>query len=538
MLVLCGPPGVGKTTVGRLCAQLLGWPFVDTDQALQNRLGLSVPDFLQTRGETALRQQEHLFVQQLDDTPRVLAVGGGLIGPDPTRRLLKERGFLCGLNASLHCLLARLAQSNTVRPLLLPRPQTALATLLEERENAYRDVHVRLAVDDLSPEQAAQAVVALWRAVRGGNGLVPAVTGLASSVQYLPDWPTPQQLPTSCLLIYDQRLENLPGAAAAKAWISAFPFRYGVVAGEPLKDLSAFSEHVNHIQQLLQKAPSDRLPVVALGGGTVGDFAGFFASVWKRGVPLVQLPSTWLAALDSAHGGKNALNANRAKNQLGTFAAARQVLISKPLLELQPPERAQEAMGELVKMAILDGGPWVQELLLAQTPGAELLWRLLPQAVAAKYRIVQQDPWEKLGIRHLLNLGHTVGHIFETACGPIPQAPADPTGPLQLGLPHGLAVAQGLRFALHFSTQKGLLPAAKRDWLLGLLQHRLGLPDLQPFLTHIPRDLFVSLLSQDKKRSGEKTVRFVFVCDVGQPVVKDVTLEELTTEACRQGVLL
>ena len=93
----------------------------------------------------------------------------------------------------------------------------------------------------------------------------------------------------------------------------AFPQRYGVCAGEDLKDLAAFPKHVEHLLEIAAPLPQSRLSVVALGGGSVGDFAGFFASVFKRGVPLQQIPSTWLAAIDSAHGGKNALNVGRAK---------------------------------------------------------------------------------------------------------------------------------------------------------------------------------------------------------------------------------
>jgi 3-dehydroquinate synthase len=263
------------------------------------------------------------------------------------------------------------------------------------------------------------------------------------------------------------------------------------------------------------------LSVVALGGGSVGDFAGFFSSVWKRGVGLIQIPSTWLAAIDSAHGGKNALNVGMMKNQIGTYAFARRIYLCRSLLFLQPDSRAHEAFGELAKIAILDGGDWVKELLSASAlqKGGDLLWRFLPDAVSAKYRIVARDPFERQGIRQLLNLGHTVGHVLETVHR----------------LPHGLAVAEGLRFALRFSHERGLLPQAELTRMLSWLDERFALFDLRAGLEKIPQPCFVELLTQDKKRSTATTLRFVLVRGFGNPEIAEVELSALVREAIRQG---
>ena len=147
-------------------------------------------------------------------------------------------------------------------------------------------------------------------------------------------------------------------------------------------------------------------------------------------------------------------------------------------------------MGELAKIACLDGGEWVQGLLASQKTGAALLWEWLPAAISAKRRIVELDPQERLGIRHKLNLGHTVGHVLETVHG----------------LPHGLAVAQGLYFALSFSTQKGLLQATVKADLEARLRDRFGLYDRRSELPRIPQAQFVRLLAQDKNdRAGQKS---------------------------------
>ncbi len=338
------------------------------------------------------------------------------------------------------------------------------------------------------------------------------------AVIHMESLPDPKEVGAGNLLIYDEVLESV-GAGALSGWLAGFPVRYPVQAGESLKDLAGFPRHVEKLLTLLAPLPASQLAVVALGGGSVGDFAGFFASVFKRGVSLMQIPSTWLAAIDSAHGGKNALNVGLMKNQIGTYCFAKRVYLSRAILALQPEERVREAFGELAKTAILDGGAWVKELIESPLTGGELLWRFLFDAVSVKGRVVAKDPFERLGVRQTLNLGHTIGHVLETVHA----------------LPHGLAVAQGLYFALNFSLERGLLPIAEHQHLLDFLRDRFALDDRVAALQKIPPPQFLSLLTQDKKRSTSTAVRFVFLRALGRPEVAEVSLSELLNEAIRQG---
>lgn len=521
MLVLSGPPGVGKTTIGQLCAERLGVPFVDSDQEIAKQAGTSVSELLQREGEAALRLREHQLIATLGSEPRVLAVGGGLITIDKTRQLLKNSGLLIGLDASVAVLCSRLTHSGMLRPLLHPDPQSTLPRLLADRESAYRDVHVRLSIDTLSAVQVAETICQLYRHLfpqlhiptRQSHDCQRQIFG-DTEVMFTQALPDPASLGTECLLIHDQILETV-GAGVLREWLSRFPVRYAVPAGESLKDLAAFPHHVEQLIQLAAPLTASRLSVVAVGGGSVGDFAGFFASVFKRGVSLVHIPSTWLAAIDSAHGGKNALNVGKMKNQVGTIAFARRIYLSRALLEIQPRERAQDALGELAKIAIIDGTATTTEPVFSET---DSLWSLIPFAVAAKYRIVLSDPHERLGERQKLNLGHTVGHVLET----IHQ------------LPHGLAVAQGLHFALHFSWKKGLLHTSDLQQILTMLTSRYGLTDRKRELPLIPEAQFVQLLSQDKKRASQSSVRFVLVRGLGDVITAEVTIAELVAEAARQ----
>jgi 3-dehydroquinate synthase len=503
---------------------------VDTDEALAVEAGVSVAELVDREGEPALRAREQRLIARLGILPQVVSVGGGLFTIEQARQLLKERALLVGLHASLPVLLSRLAESPTRRPLLEPAPAERLPQLLGKREAAYSDVHVRLRVDGLTAPQAAESICLLYQQLF--PALHPEAAGVRSTAEsesqsvarpdsfrqtfgvsevlYTNGLPSPESLASGGLLIHDQVL-SVVGEGVLAPWLARFPLRYSVTAGESLKDLTAFPQHVRALLELATPLAASRLSVIAAGGGTVGDFAGFFASVFKRGVSLTQVPTTWLAALDSAHGGKNALNVGQMKNQIGTIVPAQRIVMSRALLTLQPKERTLEAFGELAKMAIIDGGQWVQALLSSSLQGSELLWRFLPDAVAAKYRVVEADPLERLGVRHQLNLGHTVGHVLETVHR----------------LPHGLAVAQGLYFALDFSTEIGLLSESERAALQAMLIDRFGIHDRRSALPKIPQKQFVALLRQDKKRAEHESVRFVVVRGLGRVTTTEVTLSAL-----------
>jgi len=317
----------------------------------------------------------------------------------------------------------------------------------------------------------------------------------------------------AALLIYDKRLSSKLGA-----WPRAFAACYAVKAGENLKAVENFPAHIKKILKLTEDFPRSQSQIVALGGGSVGDFAGFVANVLRRGVGLSHLPSTWLAAIDSAHGGKTALNVGGVKNQVGTFYPAGRVQLVDALLNEQNEVRADEALGELLKMAIVDGGRWSKDLAQDLSRGAKasaLLSRFLMPAIQAKLKVVAKDPREITGHREILNLGHSVGHVFES----------------YYGLAHGEAVALGLQFALEWSRHKKVL---KVDKTLRALESALRVK--RP-AKKIPRKKFIDLLGRDKKRGLEKKIRFIFVEGLGRVYREAVSVEELGLEAQRQGWL-
>jgi 3-dehydroquinate synthase len=350
------------------------------------------------------------------------------------------------------------------------------------------------------------------------------VAFLQSKLFYLNTWPSPEKFGEDVFLIYDRIFDRQP---KARSWIQKFPHRYAVKSGETLKNLDQFPKHMKQISAKTRDLSSRKMKILVLGGGSVGDFGGFVASIFKRGVELIHIPSTWLAAMDSAHGGKTALNVAGAKNQVGSFYPASQVYMIKPLLMAQPAARGFEALGELIKMALLSGGTLYGRLNRASSLNSKVLWQLLPLVVREKYKIVQKDPEEKKGLRHLLNFGHTLGHVFEA----------------HYGIPHGVAILAGLQFALDWSYQRGFMTEKEylklmhapfwRKAVKAKLQSEWKNLNMLALLSEKPM-VFLHYLQQDKKKSNAQNLRFVFLQKPGAPVISEVSLQEFPAEIHRQ----
>jgi 3-dehydroquinate synthase len=346
-----------------------------------------------------------------------------------------------------------------------------------------------------------------------------------TKVEFLRKMPTAARMseslgltPEKFLIVYDKQLRK----SDAGKWLKDFPLTYAVSAGEGLKDMYELSAHVKKIFKLISPFSARSFAVVAVGGGSVGDFAGFLASVLKRGVPLVHIPSTLLAAMDSAHGGKTALNVGDFKNQIGTFYPADAVMLVKSLFEGLPPLQLQSAGGELAKMALINGGELFDRFKTEFKTDLESIWPLLPLAIEAKYRVVEKDPFEQTGERQVLNFGHSLGHALES----------------YYSLAHGVAVGQGLIFALEWSAHQGYFRGSQVQEVVSLLQEKGGFLKPRDFAkAHglMSRSKLGKLVVEDKKLADTRHMNFIFLEKVGAPFRKLVAIDSLLTETQRQG---
>ena len=320
-------------------------------------------------------------------------------------------------------------------------------------------------------------------------------------------------------LLYHRRLED---NKAARKWIKAFPFTYGVRAGERLKDLEKLSDHIEKIFKLFSPFSAKNSGIISLGGGTTSDFAGFLASILKRGLPVVHVPSTLLAAMDSAHGGKTALNVGGIKNQIGTFYFPQAVCIVRSLLETLPAAELQSAAGELGKVALLEGGKLWNSLNESFSLGFEDFWKVLPAVVQAKMDLVKKDPYDQKGERVALNFGHTLGHVLES----------------YFETQHGLAVGLGCQFAIEWSRHRGHLRDTDLQKSIDFLTGPLQQPKASDFIKKhhlMSESKVIKHLQQDKKLSQLRQIQFVFLDKIGSSFSRAVAIESLQTEAQRQG---
>ncbi len=237
--------------------------------------------------------------------------------------------------------------------------------------------------------------------------------------------------------------------------------------------------------------------IIAAGGGAVTDLAGFAASIYMRGVTWISVPTTFLAQIDAGLGGKTAVNLGGAKNIAGTFHQPALAVCDTAFLDSLPHAELRSGAGELVKYALIGPGALrgIVEKNLSKTLAGDkaALTACVSACAAYKLKLVAKDERDETGLRERLNLGHTAGHAFEAMAGG--------------RLPHGEAVARGLRFALIASREQGLLGRTDFKKLNGLID-ALRLPPA----TAVRRDFrqFLGLVSRDKKARGARN-RFILV---------------------------
>ncbi|MGF1511559.1 MAG: bifunctional shikimate kinase/3-dehydroquinate synthase [Myxococcota bacterium] len=509
-----GPPGVGKSAVGRRAAELLKVPFFDTDHLIRHQLGASPAQILQTAGERVLRTAEAEALKGLDfSRPSVVALGGGTLTRRETHQGLRHHGLVLGLAAPPDQLWARIAADAEERP-LAPSP-SAFRTLLENRDGVYRSADAVLdatgQVDQVAAEVAkrsrelgivrAQVGDTISRVLVG----VALETALEASLRLLsPSRPV--------LFIEDEAVPEPNRNAYFEAANRAAPgaFRFGVPGGEGVKTWETLG---SVLELALQKGCGRQSVVVGLGGGATCDLAGCAAGLLGRGADLVLIPSTLLAQADASVGGKCAVNTSAGKNLVGLFHPARDVLADATLLHSLPEAELRSGWAEVFKMAVIRGGPLWEHLAATAHAGGIPSPEVIRLSIAGKAAIVQDDPFER-GVRKTLNLGHTLGHALERATG--------------FGMRHGDAVAQGLAAMVRWSVHRGFLGADRGKAILDR-QASLGLPirmgpgALEAALPH---------LRSDKKGSSRRGL-VVGVRDVGDVDLIEVEWAQLGEELSR-----
>jgi shikimate kinase/3-dehydroquinate synthase len=459
-LVFIGFMGAGKTSAARAAASLLGARAVDADHEIERRLGSSIDAYFAAHGEAAFRAvEEEVVVELLERPPSpVLSLGGGAV-LSPRVRAALSRHTVVLLDVDVETAWRRCG--NKRRP--LARDRNRFVELHAARAPLYESVADAVLIDS-AREHVRQAVPAL-RALPSGVKLLWAVTASGSYPVHVGEgllgggfWPVP-----------GRRFAITDDTVAAHYRVPEATAELRIPAGEEHKTLAS-------VEELLR--------VVALGGGVVGDIAGFCAAVYQRGVRVVQVPTTLVAQVDSAYGGKTGVDLPEGKNYAGAYHQPSAVLVDPATMATLPQGELASGWAEVIKTALIAGGALWERV----RDGAPLGRDLVLACARTKLAVVAADERDSGG-RQVLNLGHTVGHAIETATG-------------YRRYRHGEAVGLGLLAALALSGQSEL-----RAEVAELLAAR-GLPtELDPA---IDLEAVLTAVQRDKKRRGGR-VGFVLV---------------------------
>ena len=526
-IILAGFMGTGKTDVGRRLATATGRPFVDTDDLVVHEAGRSIAAIFADEGEAGFRARERAAVTRACAMPAaVIAVGGGALCDPESRAALLAAGPVVCLRAAPEEILARVGDASTrpllagaagrterlarIRELLAARaPVYALATHTVDTTGLDADQVVAKVRAAVEPSPAMTSVVEI--PVPLGARTYPVVVGGGVLAQ-LGGRMAALGLAGRCMLVTNDRVDALHGdAARASLRAAGFdPVTVVLPDGEQHKTVASLERVWD---AALGAGVERRTPVVALGGGVVGDVAGFAAATLLRGLPVVQVPTTLLAMVDSAIGGKTGVNHAVGKNLIGAFHQPRLVLADIAVLRTLPRRELLAGLAEVVKYgAIADAALFAElearlDALLAGEAAA------LIAAVAASARqkagVVGRDEREETGERATLNFGHTVGHALEVCTG-------------YARWLHGEAVAIGMVAAARVSRALGHCDDASVERLQALLE-RAGLPVALP--SDVDRDALARAMRGDKKSAGGR-IAFVALETIGR--VRLVPLESTT----------
>lgn len=546
-IFLTGFSGTGKSTLASLVAETLGWRALDTDTLVEEAAGSAIPEIFERDGEARFRDLEREALKgAASEDNVVIATGGGAIVATENRRVMAESGLVVCLEARPHTIVQRLTKATETpvseRPLLTSNdPLTRVTEIKAQRQRYYALADIIIETDGHALDEIAVAVVEAVRAADPWFSCHPERLLLpeerATPPPSDPFWveaPSrryPVHVGWGALDRLGELLREagLSGAAYVISDTEVLP-RHGdrallslrdagfqadafaIPAGEASKSLDAAATIYDW---LVAHRAERRHAIVALGGGVVGDLAGFVAATYLRGVPFVQAPTSLLAMVDASIGGKTAVNHREGKNLVGAFYQPHLAVEDVSTLKTLPRRSLLEGFAEVIKHAFILDPALLADLearaddLLHLEPACTV--DIVRRNVAIKGGMVAQDELDQ-GPRAILNYGHTIAHAIEAA--------ADYHDVL-----HGEAVAVGMMAAAEIGRRLELTPRDVVERQRALLE-RFGLPTKGPKLDS---ERVLAAIKLDKKVTAG-SVRWVLLEDVGRAVLRSDVQPELVRE--------
>ncbi len=523
LVVLVGPMGVGKSTVGELLAARLGTTYRDTDADVVAEAGKPIAEIFYDEGEEAFRALERRAVEvAVAGHTGVLSLGGGAVLDAATRELLAGRP-VAYLSMDVDEAVRRVGLG-AARPLLAVDPRRQWRELMDARRHLYEEVaRTVVATDEHTPEEVAQAIIDALELPEGQAA--PGVENTGMTQQ----GPTRIQVAGSAgsdpyeVLVGHQLLGELPQLIGDRARRVAVLHPEALAeTGEAVRQDLADQGYEAIAVQLPNAEEAKTVEVAAycwkalgqtgftrtdvivgIGGGATTDVAGFVAATWLRGVRWIAIPTTVLGMVDAAVGGKTGINTAEGKNLVGAFHPPAGVLCDLAALDSLPVNDYVSGMAEIIKAGFI-ADPVILDLVEAdpegaRTPAGPHTAELIERSIRVKAEVVSSDLKES-GLREILNYGHTLAHAIEKN--------------ERYKWRHGAAVSIGMVFAAELGRLAGRLDDATAD------RHRSVLASVGLPLAY-RGDQWPKLLENmkvDKKSRGD-LLRFIVLDGIGKPTV-------------------
>ncbi len=548
-VVLIGMMGAGKTTLGLLLARALQWPFYDTDDEIIRAAGKSIAQIFSEDGEPAFRELEKKTITSLLRTgPCIIASGGGAITVPEIAKAILEESLCVWLDAPVDVLVERTKGSD--RPLLQHSdPLEVLTILLDKRQAAYQQAHIHVQDMGLTPDEAVQRILLHLREYIFMNSTdqeeskhIPQTLCLDVSLfdrsypiyigsQLLDNtdvWLNHEFVGRKAFILTDY---NVRPVITDRFVEIVKPHMKSVAVMElaPGEQTKSFDRYEAVMEWLIENGVNRDSLIFAVGGGVIGDLAGFAASTILRGIDFIQIPTTLLSQVDSSVGGKTGINSRGAKNMVGSFYQPRAVIIDLDTLATLPPREWRAGYAEIVKYGLLEDihfFNWLIENGQKVLAGDELATlRAIEVSCHMKADIVHEDEREQSGRRALLNLGHTFAHAIEGVCH------------YDGRVLHGEAVSIGLVLAARLSHRLGYLEADDVTIIKGHLQSA-GLPTEIGDVS-LPDGVTVKhmldIMKADKKVTKDGMV-FVVLRHLGSAEIQGGIAESLIAEILTESM--
>lgn len=492
----------GKSRIGAMLASKLGRPLYDLDALIEQEQAMSIKEIFRKKGELYFRALELQMIKNLAHVNNAIIVcGGGTTTFFESLSLLKNLGELFYLDANFALILKRLEKSSK-RPLgnaRSPADNERLKSLYLFRRPLYLSIAHNIDVNHENREQTCSDIITRFNALRELSHIKSIAINDGQTKYNIFLTNSSNKVLDTIINLTGLNNHQVALITSDNLTVLLKPFIEKIInrGNTQLITIKDGEEHKNshsieHIHRELCKRGFNRSSLlIALGGGNVGDVAGFAAATFMRGVPLIQMPTTLLAMVDSSVGGKTGIDLEFGKNLVGAFYNPRAVIIDTDFLCTLPKEEFACGMAEIIKHAIIGDPQLFSELEHEIAPIT-----LIERALRVKTELVFMDPREN-NVRAHLNLGHTFAHAIEKVSN--------------YTIKHGQAVAIGLVLAANLAHKRGFLNNDFRDRLLVLLK-KYHLPTELP--AHLDKGALVEAMAHDKKRDS-LGLRFILPWDLG-----------------------